>query len=112
MFFFPLKISLLEILIAFGKTLTEGNFSTSGPPPLFPLKISLPEMLIAFGDSRTFTEGNFSTSGPPFLKISLLEMLIAFGNLAFYEILLITSGVRLSVAAGDSSVTTYTQCFV
>ena len=36
--FFPLKISLLEMLIAFGdsKTFTEGNFSTSGPPLFFP----------------------------------------------------------------------------
>ena len=53
--FFFVKISLLEMLIAFGdsRTFTEGNFSTSGPPLFFFfLKISLLEMLIAFGNEH------------------------------------------------------------
>ena len=75
--FFPLKISLLEMLIAFGdsKTFTEGNFSTSGPP-LFSskfhfLRCSLIPPLPSFTGSTIFTSSHCKQAMLGFVSTSL-----------------------------------------
>ena len=72
-----LKISLLEMLIAFGdsKTFTEGNFSTSGPP-LFSskfhfLRCSLIPPLPSFTGSTIFTSSHCKQAMLGFVSTSL-----------------------------------------
>ena len=67
LFLFFLKISLLEMLIAFGNAqiqepLLRATFQLLSPH-FFSLKISLLEMLIAFGNEHLKTGGSWASAG-------------------------------------------------